>query len=154
MKRSLLLGAICLLMTTLSFAQVEDIARRLGLGGSTLSDTKHLLGPEAGSADRRRASSENYRRTQRIFCQSRYKNSECQTTCGHGEKGLRMVGYGPKVDDFVLSMNTGRGVGGSRGAQNFIDAITAMTFEDARSNSFPAETPQPPTISRRRPRPS
>jgi uncharacterized protein DUF4197 len=48
------------------------------------------------------------------------------------ETGLRAVGYGPKVDEFVLSMNRAaeRAAPAARGI--FVDAITAMTFDDAR----------------------
>ena len=49
MKRSQLLGASLLfasllLMTTLSFSQVGEIAKRLGLGKVPLSDSKISLG--------------------------------------------------------------------------------------------------------------
>jgi len=48
------------------------------------------------------------------------------------EKGLRAIGYGPKVDEFILSMN--RAVeGAAPGAKKiFWDAIGEMTFDDAR----------------------
>ena len=48
------------------------------------------------------------------------------------EKGLRMVGYGPKVDDFVLSMNRAAEAAAPAARKIFIDAITAMTIDDAR----------------------
>jgi len=48
------------------------------------------------------------------------------------EKGLRMVGYGPKVDDFVLSMNRAAEAAAPAARKIFVDAITAMSFEDAR----------------------
>ena len=48
------------------------------------------------------------------------------------EKGLRMVGYGPKVDDFVLSMNRAAEAAAPAARKIFIDAITAMSFDDAR----------------------
>jgi len=44
MKRSQMLGASLLLMTTLSFSQVGEIAKRLGLGKVPLSDSKISLG--------------------------------------------------------------------------------------------------------------
>jgi len=40
MRRSQLLGAGLLLIATLSFAQVGEIAKRLGLGTTPLSDSK------------------------------------------------------------------------------------------------------------------
>ena len=48
------------------------------------------------------------------------------------EKGLRAIGYGPKVDEFILSMNRAaeRAAPGAR--KIFWDAIGEMTFDDAR----------------------
>ncbi len=48
------------------------------------------------------------------------------------EKGLRMVGYGPQVDEFVLSMNRAAEHAAPLAKQIFWDAIGEMTFEDAR----------------------
>jgi hypothetical protein len=48
------------------------------------------------------------------------------------EKGLRMVGYGPQIDDFVLSMNQAAEQAAPHAKQIFWDAIGEMTFEDAR----------------------
>jgi len=48
------------------------------------------------------------------------------------ESGLRMVGYGPKVDEFVLSMNRAAERAAPAAKQIFWDAIAAMSFDDAR----------------------
>ena len=48
------------------------------------------------------------------------------------EKGLRMVGYGPQVDEFVLSMNRAAERAAPAAKQIFWDAIGEMTFDDAR----------------------
>lgn len=48
------------------------------------------------------------------------------------EKGLRMVGYGPQVDEFVHSMNRAAEQAAPFAKQIFWDAIGEMTFEDAR----------------------
>ncbi|MBZ5700221.1 MAG: DUF4197 domain-containing protein [Acidobacteriia bacterium] len=48
------------------------------------------------------------------------------------EKGLRAVGYGPKVDEFILSMNRAAEQAAPEARLIFRDAILAMTFEDAR----------------------
>jgi len=48
------------------------------------------------------------------------------------EKGLRMVGYGPQIDEFVLSMNRSAEQAAPHAKQIFWDAIGEMTFEDAR----------------------
>jgi hypothetical protein len=48
------------------------------------------------------------------------------------EKGLRAVGYGPEVDEFVLSMNRAAEKAAPFAKQIFWDAIGEMTFDDAR----------------------
>jgi len=48
------------------------------------------------------------------------------------EKGLRVVGYGPQIDQFVLSMNRAAERAAPAAKQIFWDAIGEMTFEDVR----------------------
>jgi hypothetical protein len=48
------------------------------------------------------------------------------------EKGLRLVGYGPQVDEFVLSMNRAAERAAPQAKKIFWDAIGEMTFDDAR----------------------
>jgi hypothetical protein len=48
------------------------------------------------------------------------------------EKGLRAVGYGPQVDEFVLSMNRAAEKATPFAKQIFWDAIGKMTFDDVR----------------------
>jgi hypothetical protein len=48
------------------------------------------------------------------------------------EKGLRAVGYGPQVDEFVLSMNRAAEKAAPFAKQIFWDAIGEITFDDAR----------------------
>jgi len=48
------------------------------------------------------------------------------------EKGLRAVGYGPRVDEFVVSMNRAAERAAPQAKAIFWDAITAMSFDDAR----------------------
>jgi len=48
------------------------------------------------------------------------------------EKGLRTVGYGPQLDEFVLSMNRSAEKAAPFAKQIFWDAIGGMTFEDVR----------------------
>jgi hypothetical protein len=48
------------------------------------------------------------------------------------ENGLRMVGYGAKVDEFILSMNRAAERAVPSAQQIFGDAIRAITFDDAR----------------------
>jgi transposase-like protein len=48
------------------------------------------------------------------------------------EKGLRAVGYGPQVDELVLSMNRAAERAAPAAKPIFLEAITAMSFDDAR----------------------
>ena len=48
------------------------------------------------------------------------------------EKGLRAVGYGSQVDEFVLSMNRSAEQAAPAAKQIFWDAIGELTFEDVR----------------------
>ena len=52
------------------------------------------------------------------------------------EKGLRAVGYGQKLDEFVLSMNRAAEKAAPFAKQIFWDAVGEMTFEDCKENSF------------------
>ncbi len=48
------------------------------------------------------------------------------------EKGLRAVGYGAKVDEFVLSLNRAAEKAAPQAKSIFIGALKEMTFDDAR----------------------
>jgi hypothetical protein len=48
------------------------------------------------------------------------------------EKGLRTIGYGPQVDEFILSMNRAAERAAPGAKQIFWNAIGEMTFDDAR----------------------
>jgi Protein of unknown function (DUF4197) len=131
MNRIVLLGASLLLMTTLSLAQIGDIAKRLGLGNSNLSDTKISSGLKQALQIGAEQAVKLTGRTDGYFGNPEIKilmPSNLRTL----EKGLRMVGYGPKVDEFVLSMNRSAEAAAPAARQIFIDAITAMSFDDAR----------------------
>ncbi len=48
------------------------------------------------------------------------------------ESGLRTIGYGPQVDEFILSMNRAAERAAPLARRIFRDAILTMTFDDAR----------------------
>jgi len=48
------------------------------------------------------------------------------------EKGLRAGGYGPQIDELVLSMNRAAERAAPAAKPIFLDAITAMSFDDAQ----------------------
>ena len=48
------------------------------------------------------------------------------------EKGLRAVGYGPQIDELVLNMNRAAERAAPAAKPIFLEAITAMSFDDAQ----------------------
>ena len=48
------------------------------------------------------------------------------------EKGLRVMGKGPQVDEFILSMNRAAEQAAPLAKPIFLDALKQMTFQDAR----------------------
>jgi hypothetical protein len=129
-NRNLLLGASVLWMVTVSSGQVGEIARQLGLG-TKLSDSKISSGLKQALQI---GAEEAVKLTGRP--NGYFGNSAIKILMPNNlrplEKGLRMMGYGPKVDDFVLSMNRAAEAAAPAARKIFIDAITAMTINDAR----------------------
>ena len=130
-----LLLASCLL-STLSVAQVStsqlgDIARRLGMGSNNLSDSKITAGLKQALQVGAENSVKLVGRKDGYFGNNAIKilmPKNLQSL----EKGLRVVGYGPKVDSFVLSMNRSAEAAAPAARKIFVDAITSMSFDDAR----------------------
>jgi len=124
------------LLTNLSQAQVSasqigDIAKRLGLGTNSLSDSKINAGLKQALQIGAENSVKLVGRKDGYFANAAIKilmPKNLQPL----EKGLRMVGYGPKVDDFVLSMNRSAEAAAPAARKIFVDAITSMSFDDAR----------------------
>jgi len=56
------------------------------------------------------------------------------------EKGLRAVGYGPQVDEFILSMNRAAEKAAPQARKIFVEAIKEMTINDARKILAGGET--------------
>jgi hypothetical protein len=113
-------------------AQLDQIFKRLGLGKKTeLSDTEIA----SGLKEALRVGTDNaVRSTGRpdgYFGNAAIKilmPEKLRTV----EKGLRTVGYGPKVDEFVLSMNRAAERAAPHAKSIFLDAILQMSFDDAR----------------------
>jgi hypothetical protein len=131
--RSLAVGAILWLSASpASAAQLDWIFKGLGSGQpSGLSDVKIV----SGLKEALQLGSENavnltgrldgYFRNQAIKI---LMPEKLQTL----EKGLRMVGYGPQVDEFVLSMNRAAERAAPFAKQILWDAIGEINFDDAR----------------------
>jgi len=129
----MLIISITIFLTALpASAQIDRIFKGLGLGQqSELSDVK--IG--SGLKEALKVGTENtvnltgrldgyfLNQAIKILMPEKLRNLE---------KGLTAVGYGPQVDEFVLSMNRAAEQAAPFAKQFFWDAIGEMTFEDAK----------------------
>jgi len=111
---------------------MDEISKRLGLGNqSTLSDSKIASGLKealqvgANNAVKLTGKPDGY-----------FGNAAIKILLPKNlrplETGLRAMGYGPKVDGFVLSMNRAAESAAPAAKKIFWDAILSMSFDDAR----------------------
>jgi len=132
MKRGFALVASLMFFSTFASAQVGEIAKRLGLGNqSGLSNSKVA----SGLKEALRVGADNsVKLTGRP--NGYFGNEAIKILMPKNlrplERGLRLVGYGPKVDEFVLSMNRAAEAAAPAAKKIFGDAILSMTFDDAR----------------------
>jgi hypothetical protein len=130
--RAISVGFVLLLLTIPTRGQLGEITKRLGLGNqSTLSDSKIASGLKealqvgATNAVKLTGRPDGY-----------YGNEAIKILLPKNlrplETGLRAVGYGPKVDGFILSMNRAAEAAAPAAKRIFIDAILSMSFDDAR----------------------
>ncbi len=132
-RRALALMAMVLLMAAPAWAQLDRILKGLGSGRQTgLSDTKIASGLKEAlqigteNAVKLTGRPDGYFRNKAIKILMPEKLQSL-------DKGLRLVGYGPQVDEFVLSMNRAAERAAPHAKQIFRDAITEMSFADARA---------------------
>src|SRR6266849_5681719 len=132
MVRSFALCIGMLLFSTAAQAQLEELARRAGLGNAGgLSDSKVASGLKealrvgANNAVKLTGKTDGYFGNQaiKILMPSNLRPLG---------RGLRAIGFGPKVDEFILSMNRSAEAAAAAAKKIFGDAILAMTFDDAR----------------------
>src|ERR1051325_5860478 len=115
-----------------SQAQWGAISQRLGVSRSTtLSDTKIA----SGLKEALQVGTDNaVKSTGRV--DGYFGNSAIKILMPERmqklEKGLRAVGYGPQVDQFVLSMNRAAEKAAPAARQIFVNAILQMSFDDVR----------------------
>ena len=110
-------------------AQVDKLLQ--GLGGGTLSDAKIGSGLKEALRVGTEATISLTGKTDGYFANQAIKillPAQLQTA----DKGLRMVGYGPQLDEFVLSMNRAAEAAAPGAKKIFGDAIVAMTIQDVR----------------------
>ena len=132
MIRMLIVGMVILLTALPASAQLDRILKSLGGGEkSGLSDAK--IG--SGLKEALQVGTENAvnftGKTDGYFLNQAIKilmPEKLRTF----EKGLRAVGYGQQVDEFVLSMNRAAEKAAPFAKQIFWNAISEMTFDDAR----------------------
>jgi len=130
--RGFFLGTVLLLTTMPALGQIDEISKRLGLGSqSTVSDSKIASGLKealqvgATNAVKLTGRPDGYFGNQAIKILLPKNLRPLET-------GLRAVGYGPKLDGFVLSMNRAAEAAAPSAKKIFIDAILSMSFDDAR----------------------
>jgi len=131
-SRLILCSVLLVLAALPSHAQVGDITKRLGLGKTDqLSDEKvgsglkEALQVGTENAVKLTGKPDGYFKNEaiKILMPEKLRTFE---------KGLRAVGYGPQVDEFVLSMNRAAERAAPAAKSIFWDAIKEMTFDDAR----------------------
>jgi hypothetical protein len=132
MKTLLLATALALgflLSPSPAAAQLDRLLQGLGIGG--LSDAKIGSGLKEALRVGTETAVSLTGKTDGYFANQAIKilmPSQLETA----EKGLRLVGYGPQLDEFVLSMNRAAEAAAPGAKKIFGDAIGAMSIEDAR----------------------
>lgn len=132
MRRIFGIATVVLLTAPPAWAQFDRLLEGLGLGRQGgLSDAKVT----SGLREALKVGAENAvgltGRTDGYF-----RNEAIKILMPKGlrnlEQPLRAVGYGPQIDEFVLSMNRAAERAAPFAKEIFWDAITQMTFDDAR----------------------
>jgi hypothetical protein len=132
MIRGFLFAFALFFLTAPVFGQVDEVSKQLGLGKqSFLSNSKIASGLRealqvgADNAVKLTGRPDGYFGNEaiKILLPKNLRTFE---------KGLRAVGYGPKVDSFVLSMNRAAEAAAPAAKKIFADAILSMSFDDAR----------------------
>lgn len=123
--------AICLSCTAAQ-AQFEQLEKNLGLGNTgKLSDSKVSSGLKEALKVGAENSVKLTGKTDGYF-----KNEAIKILMPSNlrplEKALRAVGFGPKIDSFILSMNRSAEAAAPAARKIFTDAIMEMSFDDAR----------------------
>lgn len=132
MGRAFGVAFILLLTAVPAWAQLDRMLEGLGLGRqSGLSDSKVA----SGLKEALKVGTENAvgltGRTDGYFRNAAIKIL-MPKALRNLEQPLRAIGYGPQIDEFVLSMNRAAEHAAPFAKQIFWDAITQMTFDDAR----------------------
>lgn len=129
---ALTLALVVAANTPASPAQVDEVLKKIGLGKKSAMSEKKIV---SGLKEALQVGTDNAVRSTgqpdgyfgnpaiKILMPERLRTLE---------KGLRAVGYGPEVDDFVLSMNRAAERAAPQAKAIFWNAILEMSFTDAR----------------------
>ncbi len=132
MIRPLILAVFVILFSVPAHAQLDEIEKRMGVNvGPGLSESKVASGLKQAL----QVGSENavkiVGKPNGYFGNPAIK-IEMPKDLHLLESGMRELGFGPKIDEFILSMNRSAEAAAPAARKIFIDAILAMTFEDAK----------------------
>lgn len=120
------------LLATPASAQVDELLKGLGIGQqSSLSEGKVSAGLKEALQVATEKSVSLTGRPNGYFGNAAIKILMPEKLRSV-EQGLRAVGYGQQVDEFVLSMNRAAERAAPAAKQIFVEAITSMTFDDAK----------------------
>src|SRR6201996_237136 len=132
MIRSLVLALFVFMFSIPAHAQLDEIEKRIGINGASgLSESKVASGLKQAL----QVGSENAVKI--VGKPNGYFGNEAikivmPKDLRPLESGLRTIGFGPKIDDFILSMNRSAEAAAPAARRIFIDAILAMSFDDAK----------------------
>jgi Protein of unknown function (DUF4197) len=132
MIRLLVVAAFVMMFSIPVHAQLDELEKRIGINGASgLSESKVASGLKQAL----QVGSENAVKI--VGKPNGYFGNEAikivmPKELKPLESGLRVVGFGPKIDDFILSMNRSAEAAAPAARKIFIDAILAMSFEDAK----------------------
>ncbi|MCS6807070.1 MAG: DUF4197 domain-containing protein [Acidobacteriota bacterium] len=122
---------LILMLSAISAAQVDRVLERLGLG-HRLSESQIVAGLKEALQV---GTTNTVKQTGRV--DGYFKNQAIKILLPEKlrkmEAALRFAGYGPQIDQLVLSMNRAAEQAAPRAKSIFWDAIKQMTFEDARA---------------------
>jgi hypothetical protein len=132
MLRPLIVAVFVILFSVPAHAQLDEIEKRMGVNvGPGLSESKVASGLKQAL----QVGSENavkiVGKPNGYFGNPAIK-IEMPKDLHLLESGMRELGFGPKIDEFILSMNRSAEAAAPAARKIFIDAILAMTFEDAK----------------------
>lgn len=131
MIRLLIVTVLVFLFSVPARAQLDELEKRVGINASGLSESKVASGLKQAL----QVGSENAVKI--VGKPNGYFSNEAikivmPKDLKPLESGMRAIGFGPKIDEFILSMNRSAEAAAPAARNIFIDAILAMSFEDAK----------------------